>query len=152
MRKLFILLTLLTTSFAHADESFIGRYTYIDGTDHTECPGQDLVVKGSLSDGYTFYGATGLDAKGPFKNSFFFNNINQAETKTEHYIYKTTATEGLLLSKTQFVKSNETLIEEDISFKVVNTSAVLNYKIIKNDPKAKQWRGSAISCFYTKDL
>lgn len=152
MRKLFILMTLLATNLAHANEAFIGRYTYIDGTDHTECPGQDLVVKGSLLDGYTFYGATGLDAKGPFKNSFFFNNINQAETKTENYIYKTTATEGLLLSKTQFIQNNEALIDEDISFKVMNTSAVLEYKLIKNDPKAKQWRSSSVKCFYSKNL
>lgn len=150
MKKLILLFT-LTINVVAASENIAGIYTYVDGTNHEECPGVEMIVKGNEESGYAFYGSTDINAKGPFANSFYFFDINNGETKEGNYIYKTESSAGQIIKNSKFIINKKTLIEEDIVFKINKSSAVLEYKLLKNSPAAKQWRHESFKCFYTKN-
>lgn len=144
-------LVVLTSNFAFAGEGISGSYSYVDGTDHTECPAAQLSVKGNENEGYSLYGSTGLGAKGPFVNRFYFTEVNNGEIYEGNYIYKTESRDGRLVKNVKLVVDGRVLIEEEVIFKTSGSSAVLEHKLLKNDSRAKQWRHPSFKCFYSKD-
>lgn len=149
MLKLFFSI-LFAASIANAGNAFTGTYQFIDGTNTVECPAYELVVKGNDLAGYSFYGSTGIDARGPFQNSFYFTDVNLGEVRKGSYTYITESTGNALKRSVKYSPSKEVLIEEEVLFKTQNNSAVLDYRLIKNDRRARQWRSSSFKCFYEK--
>ena len=143
-------LTILTINFAFAGESITGHYSYVTGTDNSECPSVTLSVKGNDLEGYSLYGATALGAIGPFVNRFYFTEVNNGEVREGNYIYKTEAKNDYIIKNVKFIINGKVLIEEEVSFEVQHSMAILEHKLLKNDLTAQQWRHPSFKCIYEK--